>query len=192
MASLPINPFDAAVYLLVFIAVIAGFHSGLLRSVATILGYVAAMPVTLALAPHLAGALNDQMPQSQLQTQLQMQMLQMPTSQVRTLVVFFAIFLVVGIALSALLRLAISETVGARISIPDRLAGSALGALRIGLVAVLVVVIFDRIIPPDREPPFLAGSRLRPLLSMAGAQGLKSLPPDIAGYIDQLKRERGI
>jgi membrane protein required for colicin V production len=181
MASLPINPFDAAIYLLVIVAVIAGFHSGLLRSVATILGYVAAMPVALALAPRVAVGLNEQM---------QMPQMQMP--QVRTLVMFFAIFLVAGIALSALLRLAVSETVGTRISIPDRLAGSALGAVRIGLLAVLMVVIFDRIIPSDREPPFLAGSRLRPILSIAGAQGLKSLPPDVADYIDQLKRERGI
>jgi membrane protein required for colicin V production len=33
---------------------------------------------------------------------------------------------------------------------------------------------------------------LRPLLSAAGQMGLKSLPPDIAAYVDRLKRERRI
>ena len=66
---------------------------------------------------------------------------------------------------------------------------SALGTI---LVAVLMVLIFDRIIPSNRQPPFLVDSRLRPILSMAGVQGLKSLPPDVADYIDQLKRERRI
>jgi len=54
------------------------------------------------------------------------------------------------------------------------------------------VLVFDRIIPPGREPAFLKGSQWRPVLSKAGQQGLQSLPPDIADYIDRLKRERGI
>jgi membrane protein required for colicin V production len=33
---------------------------------------------------------------------------------------------------------------------------------------VLMVAIFDRIIPPGREPAFLTGSKLRPILSAAG------------------------
>jgi membrane protein required for colicin V production len=53
-------------------------------------------------------------------------------------------------------------------------------------------VIFDRIIPPNREPAFLKDSELRPYLSAAGRAGLKSLPPGVVAYIDQLKRERGI
>jgi membrane protein required for colicin V production len=67
-----------------------------------------------------------------------------------------------------------------------------LGAVRILLLAVLMVLIFDRIIPADRQPAWLTESRLRPLLSVAGQQGLKSLPPDVTDYIDRLKRERGI
>jgi hypothetical protein len=61
-----------------------------------------------------------------------------------------------------------------------------------GLLAVLMVLIFDRIIPANRQPAFLAESRLRPILSMAGQQGLRSLPPDVTDFVDQLKRERGI
>jgi membrane protein required for colicin V production len=82
--------------------------------------------------------------------------------------------------------------VGRRVSIPDRVAGALLGAVRVGLLAVVLVLVFDRIIPPDREPAFLKGSQWRPVLSRAGQQGLQSLPPDIAEYIDRLKRERGI
>jgi membrane protein required for colicin V production len=55
-----------------------------------------------------------------------------------------------------------------------------------------MVVAFDRIIPAGREPPFLAGSKLRPYLSAAGQKGLESLPLDVEAYIDRLKRERGL
>ena len=84
---------------------------------------------------------------------------------------FFGVFLVIGVVLGALLRTALNEHVGARIGIPDRLAGSALGAIRAALVAVVLVLVFDRLIPPGREPDFLRGSRLRPALSMAGESG---------------------
>jgi membrane protein required for colicin V production len=72
------------------------------------------------------------------------------------------------------------------------MAGALLGAARIGLVAVLIVLIFDRIIPADRQPPFLVDSRLRPYLSAAAQKGLKSLPPEVDDYIARLKRERGV
>jgi membrane protein required for colicin V production len=101
---------------------------------------------------------------------------------------FFGIFLVAGIVLGYLLRLTVSETVGARIGIPDRLAGSALGAIRVALVAVLMVLIFDQLIPANQEPAFLRGSRLVPILSMAARQGLKSLPPDTMALIGELKK----
>jgi membrane protein required for colicin V production len=67
-----------------------------------------------------------------------------------------------------------------------------LGAVRVALLAVVLVVIFDRIIPPDREPAFLTGSTLRPVLSAAGDAGLRSLPPDLIALIDRLKRRHGL
>jgi membrane protein required for colicin V production len=70
--------------------------------------------------------------------------------------------------------------------------GAVLGIVRAVFLAVLVVIIFDRIIPPGREPAFLAESKLRPILLAAGRQGLRSLPPEIESYIDRLKRERGL
>ena len=171
MASLPINPFDAAIYLCLVVAVIMGFNSGLLRSLATIFGYVAAMAVAVAAAPFASQLLGEQ--------------LHRPVPGWAILV---AMFLVAGVTIGALLRYVLSEIVGPDVSVLDRM----LGAVRILLVAVLIVVIFDHIIPADREPSFLAESRLRPILSQAGRQGLRSLPPEVESYIDRLKRERGI
>jgi membrane protein required for colicin V production len=176
MASLPFNVFDAAIYLCLAVAIIAGFRSGLLRSMATIFGYLAAMGLALTLTPPLSQFLTARF--------------QLPAAQ--SWVVFVAVFIASGILLGALLRQAVSEVVGAEVSAPDRVAGAMLGAVRVGLLAVLIVVIFDRIIPPGREPEFLKGSQLRPILSAAGQQGLKSLPPDVEDYIDRLKRQRGL
>jgi membrane protein required for colicin V production len=171
--------FDAAVYLVMFVAVIAGFRAGFLRSAVTIFAYVAAMPLAAAatslLSPALAGQANAALSNA-------------PWG--RNSLLFFGLFLVIGIVLGYLLRLAINETVGARIGIPDRLAGSALGVVRVALVAVMMVLIFDELIPANQEPAFLRGSQLRPVLSMAAQQGLKSLPPETTAFIDQLKKDR--
>jgi len=176
MASFPFNPFDAAVYVCLVIAVLAGFNSGLLRSLASIFGYVAAMAVAVIGAPKLMPLARDQ--------------LHLAPDQ--NWIVLVALFLVVGIVISALLRYAVSEIVGPEVSPIDRLLGAFFGAVRVLLLALLMVLIFDRIIPAGREPSFLASSKLRPLLSQAGRQGLRSLPPDIEDYIDRLKRERGL
>ncbi len=176
MGSWPINTFDAAVYICLFVAVVMGFMSGLLRSMANIFGYLAAAGLVVAIGPRLSQLLIDQV--------------HMPPAE--TWLVYVVLFLAAGFVLSALLRLAISETVGPNASIPDRVAGAALGAVRVGLLAVLIVVIFDKIIPPGREPAFLKGSQWRPVLSRAGQQGLRSLPPEVSDYIDRVKRERGL
>jgi len=177
MGASSVNYFDAAVIGVTIVAVIMGFNSGLLRSLATIFGYLAAMPFAVATAPWLSLILIKQF--------------YLPVTRTWWLVLIGS-FLLTGIVLSALLRRAVSAVVGPRVSLPDRVAGAVLGAVRIALLAVVLVLIFDRIIPPDRQPSFLANSRLRPILSMAGQQGLKSLPPDVADFIDRLKRERGL
>lgn len=115
---------------------------------------------------------------------------QLPSPQI--LLVVFGVFVVLGMMLGALLRRVVGVIVGPRVSAPDRMGGAVLGAVRIGLLAVLLVMIFDRIIPESRQPAWLAESRLRPMLSKAGQMGLKSLPPDVADYIDRLKRARPI
>lgn len=168
--------FDAAIYLLAAIAVVMGFRSGLLRSLATIFGYVAATPAALAAAPALSNFLADRF--------------QMPPAYNGA--VLFGSLLVLGMALGELLRRTVSSLVGTQISLPDRITGALLGAGRIGLLAVVIVVIFDRIIPAGREPAFLKDSQLRPRLSAAGQAGLRALPPEVTDYIDRLKRARGI
>jgi membrane protein required for colicin V production len=166
--------FDAAVYLLLVFAIVTGFNAGFLRSLATILGYITAMPIAVAATPAVSGAIADRLAAPWAQSSM----------------VFCAVFLVAGIVVGGLMRFGVSEIVGPSVSIPDRLAGSVFGAARIVLVAVTIVLIFDQLIPADRQPVFLNGSQLRPMLSLAAQKGVKSLPADVTAYIDQLKRSR--
>src|SRR5262249_56783575 len=84
----------------------------------------------------------------------------------RNSLLFFGVFLAIGAVLGMLMRTAVNEAVGSRISIPDRLARAGLGVIRIALVAVLLVLVFDRLIPPRREPHFFRRSRPPPPLSL--------------------------
>jgi membrane protein required for colicin V production len=170
------NLFDAAVYFCLLIAIVLGFNSGLLRSLATILGYVLATPIALGTAPALSLLLT--------------QRFKLPP--VWNGLVLFGLLFVIGVIFSALLRRAVGDLVGSQVGILDRFGGAVFGAVRVGLLAVVIVLIFDRIIPANSQPPFLVGSKLRPFLSVAAQQGLKTLPPDVIAYIDRLKRERGI
>jgi membrane protein required for colicin V production len=163
------NVFDAIVFGVTLVAVVMGYQSGLLRSLATILGYAMAMPLAVALMPTLAPYL--------------------PTNNY---FMFVVVFLVLAVLLAAGFRSALSQTAGEDIRGFDRVAGALLGAVRIGLLAVLMVLIFDRIIPPNLRPPWLTESQLRPYLAMAAERGLRTLPPDVTDYIDRMKREHGL
>jgi len=170
------NVFDAAIYAALVIALVTGFNAGLLRSAITILAYLVAMPIAVW-AMSLVSHDNNAQPGS-------------PLTQ--DSVIFFGVFLVAGMVLGKLMRMALDDTIGPGAGIGDRLAGAALGAVRVGLVAVSLVLIFDQLVPADRQPAFLTGSHLRPLLSVAGQKGFKSLPPDVAASIDRLKKDRRI
>ncbi|HXQ84203.1 MAG TPA: CvpA family protein [Xanthobacteraceae bacterium] len=169
------NTFDAVVTAFAILAIVIGFMSGLLRSLATILGYLLAAPFAIALTPRIMDFMSGRSA--------------IPPD--KTWVVLAAVFAAAGIALGALFRGAVTEFIGPDAGLFDRVAGAALGAVRTVLLAVLIVVVFDRIIPAGHEPPFLVGSKLRPYLSAAGQEGLETLPPDVENYIDRLKRERG-
>ena len=117
---------------------------------------------------------------------------QFKLSPAQTWIALGVIFVVAGIAMSALLRVFVNEMIGPNVSIPDRAAGAMLSAVRVILVAVVLVLVFDHIIPPGREPEFLKGSQWRPVLSQAGQQGLSKLPPEVEAYIDRLKKQRGL
>jgi membrane protein required for colicin V production len=169
------NAFDAVVTAVAILAIVLGFNSGLLRSLATILGYLIAAPLAVAITPYVTAFALGQ-----------------SVSPDKAWLVPVVVFVAAGVVVSALLRVVVGEFVGPDVGAFDRLAGAALSAVRIFLIAVLIVVVFDRIIPADRQPQFLVGSKLRPYLSAAGRAGLRSLPPEIEGYIDRVKRERGL
>ena len=167
------NSFDAAIYIGLVVAVVTGFNAGLLRSAVTILAYLVAMPIavwaTSLMPPQIGGNPASPLAQNSL--------------------LFFGFFLVAGMVLGKLARMALDETIGPGAGLGDRLAGAALGAVRVGLVAITLVLIFDQLVPSDRQPAFLNGSQLRPLLSVAGQKGFKSLPPDVVATIDRLKKQ---
>ncbi len=169
------SSFDAVVYVGLIVAVVTGFHAGLLRSAVTIVAYVFAMPIavwaTSMVSPAAAGKFDSPWQNS---------------------VMFFGIFLIAGIVLGKIMRMALDDAIGTETGIADRLAGAVLGAVRVGLVAITLVLVFDQLVPAGRQPAFLTGSHLRPLLSIAGQKGFKSLPPDVTAYIDRLKKERRI
>ena len=133
------NSFDAAVYIGLVIAVVTGFNAGLLRSAVTILAYLVAMPIAVwamsLISPRIGDHANS------------------PLTQNSPLL--FGIFLIAGIVLGKLMRMALDETIGPDAGIGDRLAGAALGAVRVGLVAVTLVLVFDQLVPSDRQPAFL-------------------------------------
>lgn len=169
------NSFDLAVYAALAIAIGFGFRTGLLGSAMTILAYLLAAPMAVALMPLIVPQLaNNPNP---------------PLFQ--NWIWFFGIFVIVGMLFGYIGRLALSDTIR-EAGIGDRLGGAALGAIRVGLVATTLVAVFDQIVPANRQPPFLAGSRLRPLFSAVGQMGFKSLPPEAADAIDRLKQERRI
>ena len=169
------NVFDIAVLLGLVIAVATGFNTGLLRSAVTILAYLFAMPIAvwvMSALPPLDGEFASPLGHNW--------------------GFFLGAFLGVGMLLGKLARMALDEVMGSGAGIADRLGGAALGAVRVGLVATSVVLVFDQVIPADRQPAFLNGSQLRPLFSAAGQRGFRSLPPDVAAAIDRLKQQRRI
>jgi len=170
------NSFDAVVYLGLIIAVVIGFNTGLLRSAIAILAYIAAMPIAMGLVPLLSPQLDGQHT--------------LPFAQNSPL--FFGAFLVTGMVLGKLACLALDDIIGPQAGIGDRLGGAALGAVRVGLIAITVVLIFDQLVPTNLQPAFMTGSRLRPMLSTAGQLGVRSLPPELTATIDRLRKDRHI
>jgi membrane protein required for colicin V production len=171
------NSFDLVVYCALVVAVVSGFSTGLLRSAVTILAYLLAMPIAMSAVAAMATHTTQPAPDALFQ---------------QNWVQFFAAFLVIGAAFGKIGRIMLDEAIGPEAGLGDRLGGAALGAVRVAMVATTLVLVFDRIVPPDREPKFLVGSQLRPLLSFAGQKGFRSLPPEVADMIDRLKQERRI
>jgi membrane protein required for colicin V production len=170
------NSFDAVVYLGLAIAAVTGFNTGLLRSAITILAYLAAMPIAIGLVPLLSPQMGDKLASPFAQNSL----------------LFFGAFLVTGMVLGKVLRIALDDVIGPQAGMADRVGGATLGVVRVGLIATTLVLLFDRLLPTNQQPAFMAGSRLRPLLSAAAQLGVKSLPPDVVAAIDRLRKDRHI
>ena len=168
------NSFDAAIFIGLIVAVVTGFNAGLLRSGVTILAYLIAMPIAVWAMSLLSRGIGSEL------------------DLVQNSPLFFGIFLIIGMVLGKFMRMAVDDAIGPSAGIGDRLAGAALGVARGGLVAVTLVLVFDQLVPAGRQPAFLNGSQLRPLLLEVGQKGFKSLPPDVAAMIDRLKRDRRI
>lgn len=168
------NGFDAIVIVGLVIAAIFGFRAGLLRSALTILGYVIAMPIavwaTSLIVAQFGSASN--------------------VSTTQNSIIFFGAFLAAGIVMGSLLRMTLDEMIGSDIGLGDRLAGALLGAVRVVLVAVTVVLIFNQLVPATMQPSYLVDSRLRPVFSHLGQMGLQTLPSEATDYIDRWKRDR--
>jgi membrane protein required for colicin V production len=164
------NKFDLAVYAGFVVATLAGFRTGLLRSAVTIVAYLFAMPIAVWLMSYVPPL--DEQYRSPLPNNVGF---------------LLGAFLIVGMALGKFARMMVDEAVGDEPGLLDRFGGALLGALRVALVAISVVLVFDRLIPVGREPAFLAGSQLRPILSSIGQRGFRSLPSEAVAAIDHLR-----
>ena len=154
------NKFDLAVYAGLVIAVLAGFRTGLLRSAVTILAYVFAMPIAvwvMSYVPPLDEQYRSPLPHN--------------------VGFLLGVFLIVGMVFGKFARMMVDEAVDE----------AGLGALRVGLIATSVVLVFDRLIPAGRQPAFLEGSQLRPILSSVGQRDFRSLPTEAVAAIDHLR-----
>src|SRR5262245_356377 len=138
----PMNSFDAVVYLGLTIAMVAGFNTGLLRSAVTILAYLVAMPIAVGLVAQLSPQAGDK--------------LALPFAQNPLL--FFGAFLIIGMVLGQVARTALDDAIGPRAGVIDRVGGAVLGAVRVGLIAITLVLFFDQLLPANQQPAFMAGS----------------------------------
>jgi membrane protein required for colicin V production len=116
----------------------------------------------------------------------------LPLPFVQNPLLFFGAFIIIGMLLGKIARTALDDAIGSQAGVIDRVGGAVLGAVRVGLIAITLVLMFDQLLPANQQPAFVADLRLRPLLSAAGQLGVRSLPPDLMAAIDRLKKDRHI
>jgi membrane protein required for colicin V production len=150
--------FDLVVYAFLALAIVLGFNSGLLRSMATIIGYLIAAPIAIGTAPAVSYFLTTRF----------------NISAASNGVVLALILLVAGMIFGALLRRAVNDLVGPDVKHPGPHRRGFLGAARIGLVAVLIVC--------DHRPHHPANRRAsRLFLAQVQSTALSVGPPGQAG-----------
>ena len=167
------NSFDAFVYVALLFAMVMGFNTGLLRSAITILAYMIAIPIAMTatslLGPQLGNKIGPALAQNAM--------------------LFFGIFLISGMLLGKVAKIALDDATGSQTHLFDRIGGAGLGAVRVGLIATTLVLVFDLTATVGFQPEFLTGSKLRPMFSTAGQMGLKQLPPEFATSIVRLRQQ---
>jgi membrane protein required for colicin V production len=176
----PFNAFDVGLLLALAVSALAGWRVGLIRSLASILGYLSAAPLAVAVSSRVSapgGALAA---------------IEASGGGVGDFGTFLAILLAAGLIIGALLRFAADDLFGRGVHPADRAAGALVGLVRVSMVAIFVIAVFDRLLPDDRQPGLLRYSRLKPVLSLCGRLGLRSLPPELAAQIDRIKKDRRI
>ncbi len=109
------NPFDAVVLGVALVGLVTGYSAGLLRSLATILAYVIAAPVALAIAPTIVNWLNARA------------LLPADKAPLLLSLVPFIALIVIGVLLGALMRGAVGSVTGGRTIFIDRVLGALLG-----------------------------------------------------------------
>lgn len=104
------NPFDAFVIAVTILAIVMGYMSGLLRSLATILGYLTAAPIAIAIAPQV--------------TAFVLGRIALPPSE--AWIPLFVVFIAIGFVLGSLIRKFVNEIVGPEPGLFDRVAAPCL------------------------------------------------------------------
>ena len=97
------NIFDVIVIGATLVAVVMGYRSGLLRSLATIFGYLLAAPVAIVATPKLAPLFS----------------VQTATPGATNVLLFAGVFLGTGFLMGAMLSSAVSFATGENVSLPD-------------------------------------------------------------------------
>jgi membrane protein required for colicin V production len=178
------NSFDVVVYIGLLFAMVIGFNTGLMRSAITILAYMISVPIAMTATSWLGPQIGDKLGPaagSALSPAFGPVLAQ-------SSMLFFGIFLLSGMLLGKTARIALDDATGSQANLADRVGGAALGAVRVGLIATTLVLVFDQLAPLGIQPAFLTGSQLRPMFSTAGQMGLRQLPPDLAATIVRLKQ----
>src|SRR3954470_24640419 len=101
------NSFDAVVCLGLVIAVVTGFNTGLLRSAITILAYLFAMPFAVWVMSLISPGTDTKLAAPPTQNSL----------------LFFGIFLMIGMGLGKLARMMLDDTIGSEAGLGDRIGG---------------------------------------------------------------------
>ncbi len=100
--------------------------------------------------------------------------------------VFFVTLILVSIITIRLSDAILDSKVGAL----DRSLGFVFGAARGLLLCVIAFVFFSWLVPPEKQPEWVKGAKMKPLLQSTGDQLTSLLPDDPEGIIGRFKKPK--